>query len=207
MADKTAKDSVYLEDTEDAREESVYLDENEDGVDDSSDDDEEDIVKALLVGVRKRKPGAPQATPPTGTESDMGTSGDGNMFRISKSVEDKQLVFGWANIAVDIDGTYPLDWDGDVTPPEELEKAAYTFVLKYRATGENHQGGVKGNLVESIMFTKEKQQAMGIPEGIVPEGWWVGFHIPDKEVFAKIKSGEYEMFSVQGSAHRAPTGQ
>jgi len=134
-------------------------------------------------------------------------AGSGDRFQIAKSSEDKQLVFGWANIAKEADGSYPLDWDGDVTSPEELENAAYTFVLKYRATGEQHEGDVKGQLVESVMFTKEKQQALGIPDGILPEGWWCGFHIPDKEVFAKIKSGEYEMFSVQGSAVKVPTGQ
>lgn len=134
-------------------------------------------------------------------------AGTGDRFQIAKSVEDEQLVFGWANVAIDTDGTYPLDWDGDVHEPEELEKAAYNFVLKYRATGENHEGEAKGNLVESMMFTKEKQNALGIPEGVVPEAWWVGFHVPDKEVFAKIKSGEYEMFSVQGSAIRQDTGK
>lgn len=127
---------------------------------------------------------------------------EGERFSIAKSVEDEQLVFGWANIAIDANGQYPVDWDGDVTDPGDLEKSAYEFVLKYRATGEQHQGEVKGDLVESVMFTKEKQAAMGIPDGVVPEGWWVGFHVPDAEVFAKIKSGEYEMFSVEGSAIR-----
>lgn len=139
-------------------------------------------------------------------KSKAGLVGSADTFRIAKTAEDKQLVFGWANIAKDANGNYPLDWDGDVTRPEDLEVAAYTFVLKYRATGEKHEGDVKGHLVESIMFTKEKQRALGIPDGILPEGWWVGFYIPDKEVFAKIKSGEYEMFSVQGKARRVPTG-
>lgn len=134
-------------------------------------------------------------------------AGSGDSFRIQKSVEDKQLVFGWANVAKDANGQYPLDWDGDVTEPEELEQAAYTFVLKYRETGEQHQGEAKGYLVESMMFTKEKQEVLGIPPGILPEAWWVGFYLPDKEVFQKVKSGEYEMFSVQGVGKRVPTGQ
>lgn len=129
----------------------------------------------------------------------------GEVFKIAKSKTDEQLVFGWANVAIDETGQYPLDWDGDVTSPEDLEKAAYDFVLKYRVTGEQHEGEAKGSLVESVMFTKEKQEALGIPEGILPQGWWVGFHVPDKEVFEKIKSGEYEMFSVQGTGYRAPT--
>lgn len=134
-------------------------------------------------------------------------AGSGDEFRIAKTAEEKQLVFGWANIAKEADGSYPIDWDGDVTAPDQLENAAYQFVLKYRTTGEQHQGEAVGQLVESIMFTKEKQEALGIPEGILPEGWWVGFYIPDKEVFAKVKKGEYEMFSVQGKAQRVPTGQ
>jgi hypothetical protein len=127
-------------------------------------------------------------------------------FKVAKTKEDKQLVFGWANIAMDANGNYPLDWDGDVTDPEELEKAAYTFVLKYRETGTDHVGEAVGKLVESVIFTKEKQQAMGIPEGILPVGWWVGFYVEDKEVFEKVKKGEYQMFSVQGKARRVPTG-
>lgn len=135
---------------------------------------------------------------------DTATAGSGDLFNITKSKDDEQLVFGWANIAIDTTGNFPIDWDGDFTDPSDLEKAAYSFVLKYRQTGENHEGEAKGELVESVMFTKEKQEAMGIPEGVVPEGWWVGFHVPDAEVFAKIKSGEYQMFSVQGQAIRKP---
>lgn len=121
---------------------------------------------------------------------------------ITKINDDSHLVFGWANISIQEDGSVPLDWQGDITAPKILEKAAYNFVLKYRATGEMHQGGIKGYLVESVMFTKEKMEAMGIPEGIVPQGWWVGFYIPDDEVCTKIKSGEYKMFSIQGKAKR-----
>lgn len=135
---------------------------------------------------------------------EMTTAVAGDAFNITKSKDDEQLVFGWANVAIDANGNYPVDWDGDFTNPAELEKAAYQFVLKYRVTGENHEGEAVGDLVESVMLTKEKQQAMGIPDGVVPEGWWVGFHVPDAEVFKKIKSGEYEMFSVQGSAVRKP---
>ena len=125
-------------------------------------------------------------------------------FTKAREQEDEQLVFGWANLSLDKDGQLPFDWHGDIKAPAELEKAAYNFVLKYRATGEQHQGGVKGQLVESVMFTKEKMAAMGIPEGVLPQGWWVGFHIPDKEVFAKVKSGEYQMFSIEGRSKRVP---
>jgi hypothetical protein len=121
---------------------------------------------------------------------------------ITKSNEDQQLVFGWASISINKDGSLPLDWDDDVIPPTELEKAAYNFVLKYRGTGEMHKSETVGQLVESVIFTKDKIEAMGLPEGSVPIGWWVGFHIPDKDVFNKIKDGTYKMFSIQGKSTR-----
>lgn len=123
-------------------------------------------------------------------------------MEVKKFREDQQLVFGWASIALTAKGTPPFDWQDDLISPSLLEKAAYDFVLKYRATGENHEGGVKGTLVESIVFTKEKMAAIGIPEGAVPEGWWVGFYIPSTEVFGKIKDGTYKMFSIQGKIKR-----
>ena len=121
---------------------------------------------------------------------------------VSKVREDSQFVFGWANIALLSNGLPPLDWEGDIIAPRILEKAAYNFVLDHRVTGEMHKGESKGCLIESVMFTKEKMAAMGIPEGILPEGWWVGFYIPDEEVFAKVKSGQYKMFSVHGKIKR-----
>lgn len=123
---------------------------------------------------------------------------------ITKSNDDERLVFGWASVAKDEDGNYPLDHDGHIFEPEVLEKAAYDFVVDYRATGERHMGDSIGTMVESIMFTKEKMQVLGIPDGTLPEGWWVGFRIDDVEVFQKIKSGEYGMFSIQGTGNTKP---
>lgn len=125
---------------------------------------------------------------------------------LSKMKDDERLVFGWANVSIDCNGEVPIDWQGDITAPHILEKAAYEFVLKYRETGEMHTGEAKGYLVESIMFTKQKMEALGIPEGTIHEGWWIGFYIPDDEVFAKVKSGQYKMFSIQGKAKRLPIG-
>ena len=67
-----------------------------------------------------------------------------------------------------------------------------------------HQRGGVGHVIESIVFTKEKAAALGIPADILPEGWWIGFKITDDEVWEKIKSGEYSMFSIEGEAIREP---
>lgn len=121
---------------------------------------------------------------------------------VFKSDSEEHLVFGWANVSVNENGDIPMDWQGDITSPEVLEKAAYNFVLKHRTTGEMHQGESVGHMVESVMFTKQKMESMGIPENIVPEGWWIGFYVPDETIVAKIKTGEYKMFSIQGKAKK-----
>lgn len=123
-------------------------------------------------------------------------------FDISKAREDEGLVSGWANVAINKDGSIPLDWQDDVIAPETLEKAAIGFMMDYRGSGEMHKGVSKGTVVESIVLTKEKQQAIGIPDGTVPEGWFITVKVHDPEVFAKVKDGTYKMFSIQGTAKR-----
>ena len=124
------------------------------------------------------------------------------MFNVAKAKEDKCLVSGWANVSTNADGSIPLDWQDDVIPPEVLEKAAINFMLDYRESGVMHEGESKGVVVESIVLTKEKQECMGIPEGIVPQGWFITVKVLDKEVFAKVKDGTYKMFSIQGKLKR-----
>lgn len=126
-------------------------------------------------------------------------------LQIAKYKDDDQLVFGWASVAKDAQGNRPLDWQGDVIDPEDLEEAVYKFNLEFRESNDMHQpNSVNGTLVESVMFTKAKMQAMGIPEGTVPEGWWVGFKIDDTVAYQKVKQGIYKMFSIEGSAKRIP---
>lgn len=122
-------------------------------------------------------------------------------FEISKS-NDEGLVSGWANVSLQPDGTPPLDWQGDIIRTEVLEKAAIDFMLDYRGSGVMHKGECKGVVVESIVFTKEKQAAIGIPEGTVPEGWFITVKVLDPEVFELVKSKALKMFSIQGTAKR-----
>lgn len=130
-----------------------------------------------------------------------------NNFKITKTVEDKQLVFGWASVAETKDGSPLIDWQEDIIEPDELEKAAYDYVLNFRNTGEDHDPNKrrKGRLIESMVFTKDKQQALGIAPGTVPVGWFVGFHIDDLETWEKVKKGDFLMFSIEGKGERVPT--
>lgn len=123
-------------------------------------------------------------------------------FKIAKSDDDKYLAFGWANVAIRADGEEIEDWQEDIIEPEELENAAYQYVLLYREGGEMHERGGAAVLVESVVFTEEKMQAMGIPAGTLPIGWWIGFKVTDEDVWEKVKDGTYPMFSIEGEAER-----
>ena len=129
-----------------------------------------------------------------------------NTYQIKKTDEDKRLVFGWANIAIRANGEQIEDLQGDVVDPEDLEEGVYQYVLNFRDAGEEHIPGLrkKARMVESVVFTEEKLQAMGIPKGTVPLGWWIGFYVDDDETWAKIKDGTYTMFSIEGKGKRIP---
>ena len=130
-----------------------------------------------------------------------------NNFEIMKSDDEKRLIFGWASVAIRKDGTQVVDHENDMIDPEDLEPAVYDYVLEYRDGGERHNPNLrkKARMVESVIFTKEKMKAMGIPEGTVPEGWWIGFKVDDDAAWDKIKKGIYKAFSIEGTAFREPT--
>jgi hypothetical protein len=125
-------------------------------------------------------------------------------MEIVQKNEEKRQVFGWAYMSKDKDGNVMVDHSGDVADINEVEKAAYMFVKFYRDGSDNHERGGAATLVESILFNKEKTAALGIPDGIVPEGWWVGFEVTDDGVWGKVKAGVYKMFSIEGSGTREP---
>lgn len=125
-------------------------------------------------------------------------------LHVSKADGDRHLVFGWASVASDEDGAPLVDLQGDVIAPETLEDAAYEFVRFYRDGGEMHERLGVATLVESMVFTPEKLGALGLPPDALPTGWWTGFLVLDDDVWAKVKSGEYAMFSIEGTATRTP---
>jgi len=126
------------------------------------------------------------------------------MVQVIKIDAKRQQVFGWASIAMTTDGEVVVDSYQDVIVPQDLEDAAYDFVLRFRDLNERHEGPVQGHLIESLVVTPEKLEKMGLSETALPVGWWVGFWVPDAGVFAKIESGEYTMFSIEGHATRVP---
>lgn len=122
--------------------------------------------------------------------------------KITKLDDENRLAFGWFSVANDKDGNKIVDSQDDVIPIEELEKAAYKFVLNSRVGGEMHETIGVARLVESMVFTKAKLEMLGLPEGSLPEGWFGGFYIEDDDVWQKVKQYEYPAFSIGGRAIR-----
>jgi hypothetical protein len=133
-------------------------------------------------------------------------------YTITKRNDEKKQVFGWALVSAqwetDTAGKPVLkklvDYQKDIVDEDEMEKIAYQFVLKYRNGGDMHIDEEAGTAtcIESICMTVEKQQAMGIPEGVVPVGWWIGFQINDDDLWDKVKKGDRKAFSIEGTAVR-----
>lgn len=122
------------------------------------------------------------------------------MFKLAKVDERQKQVFGYANVAVKRDGEPMVDLQADEIPSDVLEKAAYDFVAHYAECGEMHADECyKGTLIESVMITPEKLEAWGIAKDAIAPRWWVGFQLDD-ETFAKVATGQYRMFSIQGRA-------
>ncbi len=127
-------------------------------------------------------------------------------FDVVKVDESNNTAFGWAYVAVTKKGEQVFDASGEyITDIDALEAAAYAFNIAYRKSGELHRGDAKGYLIDSFMVTKEKLRMLGLPEDSLPQGLWVGFYFPDDEVFEKIQSGKYKMFSIQGKAVKEVT--
>ena len=121
---------------------------------------------------------------------------------IAKSDDARQLVFGWASVAADQEGNPVLDSQGDLIDLEDLEDAFYDYVKTAGTLNFMHDGPVRGQLVEALVFTPEKLAKLGIPAGTVPYGAWVGYHIPNAQDYAMAKADGLLMFSIEGSAQR-----
>lgn len=128
------------------------------------------------------------------------------MGEFSKVDDDKREVFGWASV-VELDGQPIVDRQGDVISPEEIERAAYTYVVKSRKGGRQHRRTETGDafhasdMIESVVFTDEKIEKMGLPDEF-PRGWWVGYKVNDDDTWQAVKKNEVTSFSIHGRGKR-----
>jgi hypothetical protein len=133
---------------------------------------------------------------------------------IAKVDADKRQVFGFCSVT-EVNGQPVVDRQGDYLPLEEVEKSAYTYVLESRKGGDMHARVTKGlstewsqpkhtaDLIESVVFTPEKLDAMGLISKTGSLGWWVGFKVNDDEQWNLVKSGQRTAFSIHGTGARS----
>lgn len=121
---------------------------------------------------------------------------------ITKSDDRRQRVYGWASVVRKADGEEVIDLQGDVIAIEELEDAMAAYVAESGELNFEHAGETRGRLIEAMVFTPDKLAQMGIPAGTVPQGAWVGYHIPNLADYTGAKEGGLLMFSIEGSAVR-----
>lgn len=124
---------------------------------------------------------------------------------ISEIDDEKRQVFGFATVT-HVDGEEVIDRQGDYIPLEEIEKAAYNYVLTSRVGGDMHSRDGAGpkhtaDLIESVVFSPEKAEAMGIDD--CPKyGWWIGMRVNDDDQWNMVKNGERTGISIHGRGKR-----
>jgi hypothetical protein len=121
---------------------------------------------------------------------------------IKKTDPEQRIVGGWASVA-SLDGERIIDKQGDIIPVDELEKAVFDYVLNSRDGGDMHSRKGVSKLVESFVFTPEKEK-LGIvakdDKERVIHGWWTGFYVHDDDLWAAYKRGERPELSIGGQA-------
>lgn len=117
-------------------------------------------------------PASPPPTPSAGVEK--------RKLTIAKMDDERRLAFGWASVAIRVDGEQIEDWQNDMIDPEDLESAAYNFVELYREGGEMHEKGDVAVLIESVVFTEEKSGSHWHPSRNAPCRLvdWIPCHRP-----------------------------
>lgn len=118
-------------------------------------------------------------------------------FQITKADDSRHAVFGFPYIC-EKDGVQVIDHSKEFITKDDLETAAYQFMLGSREGDEFHTTEVKAQCIESMFVDAEKLAAMGLKyDEAEYVGWWAGFHIDDDDLYEKAKDGTYPMMSIR----------
>lgn len=130
---------------------------------------------------------------------------------VSKDATKPLRAFGVASRSTKVEGT---SWaSARLTPivdkhdhriaDHELEGAAYGFVKAQGGADTEHDGVVVADLIESLVLTPEKRQAMAsLGVGVGDSLWWVGFEFPDRNhpTARRVGNGDLGELSIEGDA-------
>lgn len=116
-------------------------------------------------------------------------------YELKLGSDEKRIVWGEVYIP-DVPDT-----DGEFMDAESIEKMAYSFMsnLRLKMIDAHHSNQeIKGAVVvESFVARK------GDPD-FIPGAWVVGVHVPDDDMWAKIKKGEINGFSMEALVTKTP---
>ena len=163
-------------------------------------------TKPIPVAKRGRGSRVPRLVEVAKREPEVTWTGE-----ICKVDEERQQVFGWCSVS-HINGEEVVDTQDDIMPIDEVEKAAYRYVIESRKGGDMHKRIGKSaplqtaTMIESFVVTPEKLEKMGLPSDSLPLGWWIGLQVDDPEQWAKVKNKERVGFSVHGTGTRQVVG-
>jgi len=109
------------------------------------------------------------------------------------AVEDERLVFA------EVYAPNILDTDGEFMTAPEIKKAAYKFMqsLSLKSIDVQHDN----NLVDGACVVESFIARAGDPE-FIEDSWVVGIHVDNDDVWAAIKAGEINGFSMQAEVYR-----
>ena len=123
-------------------------------------------------------------------------------------LDDEQRLFGgWAYVARLADGTLVEDHSGDVIDTPEAWEALTKAFIKYALVGRTgdlmHTDFEAADLVEMAIFDLAKRQALGLPEGVLPDGIYVSFKAREtpagERLWKGVKSGRIRALSIVGT--------
>ena len=115
--------------------------------------------------------------------------------------EDQRMVWGWASVSTE-GGQASIDKQNDYVPIHELQKAVHGHFINTRIGKTMHKGRKTHEIVDTIVFTKELQKALGVE--LPYEGWFVGVKVHDDKTWEQVKKGKFRAFSIGGTGERHP---
>lgn len=112
-------------------------------------------------------------------------------YRICKRDTAARRIFGFA---VTDNGSGIENPQGYSVTGKDLELAVYEFMLALPAATDRQPVSI----IESCVFTEEKQQAIGIPSGILPPfAYWIGFEIHDPGIWEMVLQSDFPVFTIE----------
>lgn len=118
------------------------------------------------------------------------------MAKIQKAEDDEKRLVLAAVYVPD-----KLDSQGDYMTAEEIEKAAYRFAERgnFHNVDLGHNNKRTGAYIVETFIARE-----GDPDFQVPGTWAVMIHVPDDDLWAAIKRGDINGFSMEAAVRTGP---